>query len=240
MTSSAKNSLFSNASGKNLPHYIEHTVLKADAVESDIERLCQEAIKHNLLGICIHPKFIKQAKSVFQNKPTPLIITVVGFPLGTNETLVKAFETEKAIDAGADEIDMVISIGELKNKNHTAVLKDIQAVVKASGTKPVKVILETGLLKDEEIILGCKLSEDAGALFVKTSTGFAPSGKNISGATVPHIQLMRKTVSKNLGVKASGGIRNLQDTLALIEAGANRIGTSSTLAILEELASSRK
>lgn len=206
---------------------IDHTALKPVTTGEDIIRLCREAVEFGFGAVCINPVYIKIAHRQLQATGVK-VGTVVGFPLGATTTAVKAFETKEAVNAGADEIDMVLNIGALKEKNEQYVTADIAAVVQAAPGKIVKVILETSLLANDEKILACKLVKKAGAHFVKTATGFGPGG-----ATVADIQLMRQVVGAGFGIKASGGVKNWQDTLAMIEAGATRIGTSSGIAIMQ-------
>ena len=215
---------------KNLNKYIEHTLLKPDAIEQDIKKLIDEAIQHEFLGICINPLHIEFAKKHLENSQVK-IVTVIGFPLGANLTEIKEFEAQRAIQHGADEIDMVINIGAIKDKLYFKAEEDIKAVVEMAENIPVKVILETDLLTREEIIESCKICINAGAKFVKTSTGFVKGG---IGATVENIKLMSEIVSPaGLEIKASGGIKDKKSALNLIEAGASRIGTSSGIKIIE-------
>lgn len=202
---------------------IEHTILKADTTLVDVEKLCAEAIEHNFFGICIPPYFVKYAKNVLQ-KSEVQIVTVVGFPLGYNTTPAKVEEARKALDQGADEIDMVINIAALKNGDYKFVENDIQAVATLVQlkNKKVKVIIETALLTEEQKIKVCNICADVGVDFVKTSTGFASSG-----AKVEDVALMRKILPEKIKIKASGGIKTKEQTMALINAGADRIGTSS-------------
>lgn len=206
--------------------YIEHTLLKADACVTDIERIAQEAIQNEFLGICINSCFVERAKKLLSAAPVKLV-TVVGFPLGANHFLAKAYEADVAVQSGADEIDMVINVGALKDSENSLVERDITAVVKAASSKIVKVIIETGFLNDEQKKRACQISVAAGAQFVKTCTGFGPGV-----AEVHDVQLMKATVGPAVGVKASAGIKTLPQALALIEAGASRIGTSSGIAII--------
>lgn len=213
-----------------LENYIEHTILKPEATFEEVKKLLDEAIEHNFLGVCINPCHIEAAKQYLNGKNVK-IVTVVGFPLGANTTEVKEFETQRAVEHGADEIDMVINVGALKDGNYDLVENDIAQVVTMANDKPVKVIIETDLLTKDEIVIASKLSAKAGAKFVKTSTGFA---KNGIGATVENVKLMHETVSPfGLEVKASAGIKDKEKTLALIEAGATRIGTSSGVDIVK-------
>lgn len=212
---------------KELARMIDHTLLKPDATEAQIVQLCQEAITHDFWSVCVNPFWIPRVRLELSGTPVH-ICTVIGFPLGATSTRAKVAEAEQAILDGAHEVDMVLNVGALKSQHTKAVLEDIQAVVQAAkGKALVKVILETGLLTDTEKIKACELSVEAGADFVKTSTGFGPGG-----ATVNDIALMRQTVGPRMGVKASGGVRDLQTALAMINAGATRIGTSSGIAIL--------
>ncbi len=206
--------------------YIDHTVLKQDAVKSDIVTLCNEAVENDFASVCINPYWIPVAKEILAGTGVD-VCTVIGFPLGANATATKAFETKQAITDGATEIDMVINVGALKDKDYDAVYNDIKAVVDAANGTLVKVIIETCLLTDEEKIKACELSVKANAHFVKTSTGFSTGG-----ATKEDIALMRKTVGPNVGVKASGGVRTPEDFAAMIEAGATRIGTSSGIKLI--------
>lgn len=214
---------------KPLNLYIDHTLLKPDATLQDIQKLCQEGIQYQFAAICIQPTWVIDACEILKGSEVKLC-SVVGFPLGANTKETKAHETEQLVQSGVEEIDMVINIGALKSKDFKKVRQDIEAVVKAASTAAVKVILETCLLTSEEKETACLLSMEAGASFVKTSTGFSKSG-----ATLDDVALMRKAVGPDFGVKASGGIRDLQTTLAMIKAGATRIGTSSSLAILQSL-----
>ncbi len=213
---------------------IDHTVLKAETTARQIEQLCQEAIEHGFAAVCVNPIFVSRATGILRGK-TSKIATVVGFPLGANSLRTKLYETEQAITDGATEIDMVIAIGEMLSGNEAYVRDEIQQIVKCAGQIPVKVILENAYLSQAQKIRVCEFSRDVRAAFVKTSTGFAVSSSIPIGATVEDVALMRKTVGAGLGVKASGGVRNLATALQMIEAGANRIGTSSGVAILKEL-----
>jgi len=213
---------------KKLAKIFDHTNLKPEATKEDIKNLCEEAIKYNFGAVCINPTNIKIAKQ-FLNGTEVEICTVIGFPLGATLSEVKAFETRKAIEKGANEIDMVINIGAMKSGNYKLVEDDIAAVVQAAGGKLTKVILETCFLTNDEIIKACEISQKAGADFVKTSTGFGPAG-----AKVEHIKIMRQTVGESMGVKASGGIRDYETVRKIIEAGASRIGASSSIKIIEQ------
>lgn len=208
---------------------IDHTLLKADARQRDIEALCAEALRFQFASVCVQPHRVRLAASSLKNSPIK-VCTVVGFPLGANRNHIKAVETEQAVAEGATEIDMVMNIGALKDGDLETVGNDIAAVVRAANGNLVKVILETCLLSPEEIVRACKISQEAGADFVKTSTGFSTSG-----ATVEHVRLMRQTVGAQFGVKASGGIRNLDTLHQMVEAGANRIGTSSGVQLIQGL-----
>lgn len=206
---------------------IEHTNLKPQATPDDIEKLCEEAKKHDFLGVCVNPSYVELAKKFLENTSIK-VVTVVGFPLGANDQKIKALEAKTALEKGADEFDMVIHIGMLKAQEWEYVYEDIKSVVEAVNGKPVKVILETGFLTQEEIISACVISKIAGAKFVKTSTGFGPKG-----ATSEDVHLMRWVVGDELGVKAAGGIRTYEDAVKMYFSGADRIGTSSGTRIVE-------
>ena len=210
---------------KQLAQYIDHTALTAEKTEQDILKLCDEAIQYGFYSVCINSGYIPLAKEKLAGSNVK-ICTVVGFPLGANLSSVKAFETQEAIKAGAGEIDMVINVGLIKSNKWDAVKDDIQAVLTACHGVPLKVILETCLLTKEEIVKACEICKALGVAFVKTSTGF-----NKGGATVEDVALMKKTVG-NIGVKASGGIRDTQTAQSMIEAGATRIGASAGIAIV--------
>ncbi|HFI0113644.1 TPA: deoxyribose-phosphate aldolase [Streptococcus suis] len=210
-----------------LNKFIDHTVLKPETTKEQVAKVLEEAKEYDFASVCINPTWVSFAAEGLKGTDVK-VCTVIGFPLGANTPAVKAFETKDAIENGADEIDMVINIGALKDKNYDLVLEDIKAVVDASGDKLVKVIIETCLLTDEEKVKACELSKEAGADFVKTSTGFSTGG-----ATVEDVALMRKTVGPEMGVKASGGARSYEDAIAFIEAGATRIGASSGVAIMK-------
>ena len=215
---------------KNLNKYFDHTLLKTDAAAAEIEQLCREAVYYDFYAVCVNSSYVPLAARCLAGTDIK-VATVAGFPLGACETSVKAFEAESAAKNGASEIDMVIHIGRLKDGDTQYVKKDIEAVVSAAAKydASVKVILETCMLTDDEIITACRLSEEAGAAFVKTSTGFAGGG-----AEVRHIELMKRTIGNRLSVKASGGIRTLRDVLAMIDAGADRIGASAGVSIMKE------
>jgi deoxyribose-phosphate aldolase len=206
--------------------YIDHTLLKPDATREDVVRLAEEARKYGFATVCVNSANVATAARVLSGSKT-VPIAVVGFPLGAALPSSKAFEAREAVRCGAREIDMVINIGALKARDYGLVLKDIQMVVEASRPHPVKVILETSQLGQEEKIAGCVLAKAAGAAFVKTSTGFTGGG-----ATAEDIALMRKVVGEDVGVKASGGVRSAEDALKMIGAGANRIGASASVAIV--------
>jgi deoxyribose-phosphate aldolase len=211
----------------NIAAMIDHTLLKPEATKQQIESLCQEAKEYKFASVCVNPTWVSTAKELLQGSGV-MVCTVIGFPLGANTTETKAFEAKNAIENGAEEVDMVINIGALKDHNDELVEKDIRAVVEAvKGKARTKVIIETSLLTKEEKIRACELSVKAGADFVKTSTGFSTGG-----ATAEDIALMRQTVGADLGVKASGGVRSTEDVQKMIEAGATRIGASSSIAIV--------
>lgn len=211
---------------EKLNQYIDHTLLKPCASQSDITKLCVEAKTHKFKSVCVHPCHIKACHELLEGTGVD-ICTVIGFPLGANLSNVKSFETRLAIDTGANEVDMVINIGALKEGDTKFVTKDIASVVEAASGRIVKVIIESGLLSNEEIVKACECAKEAKAQFVKTSTGFAGSG-----ATIEAVTLMKETVGDELEVKASGGIKNSSDAMAMIEAGATRLGTSSSIAIV--------
>ncbi len=215
------------ASNIPLNAYIDHTLLKPDATEAQIRQLCAEAVQERFYAVCVNGSRVRLAKQLMENSSVK-IAAVVGFPLGAMETSSKVHETAGAVGNGANEIDMVINIGWLKDGNDKAVLEDIRAVVQSASGRLVKAIIETALLTNDQKVLACQLAVQAGASFVKTSTGFAATG-----ATIEDVILMRKTVGPNIGVKASGGIRNRQSALAMIEAGANRIGTGNGMVIMQ-------
>ncbi|MFA1738741.1 deoxyribose-phosphate aldolase [Lysinibacillus fusiformis] len=215
---------------QNFARMIDHTLLKAEATKEQIEKLCAEAKQFNFASVCVNPTWVKQSSELLKGSEV-LVCTVIGFPLGANTPAVKAFEVKDAIANGANEVDMVINIGALKDKNYDLVQADIAGVVEAAkGSALVKVIIESCLLTDEEKVKACELAVAAGADYVKTSTGFSTGG-----ATAADIALMRKTVGPDLGVKASGGVRSLEDMKSMVEAGATRIGASSGVAIMNGL-----
>lgn len=209
---------------------IDHTLLKPEATPDQIAQLCYEARKHGFASVCVNPTHVRLCAQLLRGSPVK-VCTVIGFPLGATPPEVKAFETQQAIDDGANEIDMVINIGAVKAKDYEAAARDVCAVVRAAHAKGaiVKVIIEAALLTDEEKIAACLISKEAGADFVKTSTGFGPGG-----ATAADVALMRKVVGPGIGVKAAGGIRNLADAQKMIEAGATRIGASAGVKIVAE------
>ncbi|WP_335873014.1 deoxyribose-phosphate aldolase [Bacillus sp. 2205SS5-2] len=207
---------------------IDHTALKANTTKEEIIILAKEAMEHSFASVCVNPTWVETAAEILKDTPKVKVCTVIGFPLGASTTEVKAFETKNAIENGATEVDMVINIGALKDGNNELVEADIRAVVEAAKGKALtKVIIETSLLTNEEKERACKLAVSAGTDFVKTSTGFSTGG-----ATVEDIVLMRNVVGPELGVKASGGVRSREDALAMIEAGATRIGASSGVSIV--------
>lgn len=216
---------------ENLNKYIEHTLLKQDATSDDLAKLYKEAKEFDFRGVCINPCYVKSAKEALKDTDVK-VVTVIGFPLGANKSEVKAFEASCAKADGADEVDMVINVTAIKDKNYDFVIEDIKAVKVACSPLPLKVIIETDLLTKEEIKKACELSIIAGADFVKTSTGFV---KNGVGAKAEDVKLMFDTVnSKGLKVKASGGIRDKESALKMIVAGAYSLGTSSGLKIVAE------
>lgn len=212
----------------NIAKMIDHTALKADITKEQIVKLCDEAKEYGFFSVCVNPAWVKTAAERLKGSEVK-VCTVIGFPLGASTSETKAFETKDAIEKGATEVDMVINIGALKDQNDELVEQDIRAVVEAaSGKALVKVIIETSLLSQEEKVRACKLAVKAGADYVKTSTGFSTGG-----ATVEDIKLMRETAGPNIGVKASGGVRDREGALQMIEAGATRIGASAGIAIVK-------
>jgi deoxyribose-phosphate aldolase len=213
----------------NIASMIDHTLLKPESTEEMVRVLCKEAREYGFAAVCVNPYYVKMAKELLEGSKVK-VATVIGFPLGANTKEVKAFETRNAIENGADEVDMVINIGAMKSKEYHMVKEDIQAVVEAAKDKAVvKVIIETCLLTDEEKIKACELSKEAGADFVKTSTGFSTGG-----AKVEDVKLMKETIGDSLKIKASGGIRDYEKAKAMIDAGASRIGASASVKIVEE------
>ncbi len=209
--------------------YIDHTLLKADATKAQIEELCRQARKYDFASVCVNSGWVQTCSQLLKDTDVK-VCTVIGFPLGAMGTIAKAYEVKEALADGAEEFDMVINIGQLKGGNLDYVTDDIEAVVKAATGKTVKVIIETCLLTDEEKREACRCAVKAGAHFVKTSTGFSTGG-----ATVEDVRLMHETVAgSGLKVKASGGIRTYKDAAAMIEAGAERIGCSAGIRIMEE------
>lgn len=215
-----------------LAAYLDHTLLKPDATAKDIEQLCAEARTHHFYSVCVNSSRVEQARHLLEDTSIK-VVGVVGFPLGAMSADAKRFECEAAIDDGAHEIDVVLNIGRLKDGDDQYVLRELRDVAEATEEHPLKVILETCLLTREEKIRACLLVLDSGACFVKTSTGFSTGG-----ATLDDVKLMREAVGPKFGVKASGGIRDLATALAMIEAGATRLGTSASVAIVKGLAAS--
>lgn len=214
---------------QQLAKYFDHTILKPSATCADVEKICEEAMEYGFFSVCVNPVHVSLVSEKLADSGVKTC-SVIGFPLGANTTALKAAETERAIADGADEIDMVINVGALIEGSFSFVEADVRAVVEAAGNGIVKVILETCMLDDDQIVSACELCKKAGAHFVKTSTGFGGGG-----ATVHDVALMKKTVGDALEVKASGGIKNLADTEAMIKAGADRIGASAGVAIMKEL-----
>ena len=210
----------------NVSKYIDHTNLRPDAIESDIIKLCKEALAFKFASVCINPIHVPLAVSILQNEKIK-VSTVVGFPLGATSSEMKFAESRFLTHQGAEELDMVINIGALKQKEYGIVENDIARVVDAADGNPVKVIIETCLLNEEEMLRACKIILNAGAAYVKTSTGFSTEG-----ARVEDIKLIKKNVGKNVGIKASGGIKTLEEVELMISAGANRIGTSKSVIIV--------
>jgi len=223
------------ATARDWAGFVDHTLLKPEASEADITRLCEEAAQYRFASVCVNPSWVKTAACVLRGSGVP-VCTVVGFPLGATLADVKAYETRRAMFDGAREIDMVINIGALKSGDDCAVEYDIRAVVEAAHGEGVlvKTIIETALLTDEEKVRACLAAKRAGADFVKTSTGFAKSG-----ATVADVALMRRTVGPELGVKAAGGVKGIEDARAMLEAGATRIGASVGVKIAQEAAGAK-
>ncbi|MCT4660235.1 MAG: deoxyribose-phosphate aldolase [Tissierellales bacterium] len=214
---------------ENVAKMIDHTILKADTTKAMVEKVCEEAREYNFASVCVNSCYAELVTKLLKGTDIKTCC-VVGFPLGAMTSDSKACETEKAIANGANEIDMVINVGALKDADYDFVRNDIKAVVKAAeGKALVKVILENCLLTDEQKVKACELSKEAGADFVKTSTGFSTGG-----ATVADVKLMRKTVGPDMGVKASGGVRTLEDLMKMKEAGASRVGASASVAIVTD------
>jgi deoxyribose-phosphate aldolase len=216
--------------GRDLARYIDHTILKPDATEAQIVQLCEEAQHYHFMAVCVNPVWVERCASLLHGTDT-CVATVVGFPLGATLLEVKAYETQQLVEAGAREIDMVINLGALKGGDHALVERDIAAVVRAAqaGSALTKVIIEAALLDDEVKRIACRLACEAGAEFVKTSTGFS-----IGGATAHDVSLMRQVVGPRVGVKAAGGIRSYTDALTMIAAGADRLGASASVKIMQE------
>lgn len=217
-------------SREKLARIIDSTDVRATATERDIEKLCNEAVEHNFGCVCVNPVYVKFAASILKGSNVKVCSTI-GFPFGVTFSDIKALEAVKALENGAEELDMVMNLSALKSRDYEAVKQDIEDVVEVKRLSKaiiVKVIIETACLTDEEKVVACRLVREAGADFVKTSTGFF--GK---GATVQDVRLMRQTVGEHFGVKAAGGVRTYADALAMIEAGANRIGTSTAVAIVK-------
>lgn len=212
--------------GKEFARMIDHTLLKPEASEQQLSQVCREAREHGFYSVCVNSCNVRFVAKQLEGCAT-LPIAVVGFPLGAQRPDAKAYEARQAIRDGAQEIDMVVNLGAMKSKNYSLVIQDIRAVVEASAPLPVKVILETAQLEDEEKVIVCALSKAAGAAFVKTSTGFSTGG-----ATIADVTLMRRVVGEDLGVKASGGVRNAADAAAMVAAGANRLGCSSSVEVV--------
>lgn len=210
----------------NLAKYIDHTILKPNAQKEQVLKLCDEAKEYGFASVCVNEYFTAAVHEALKGSDV-MTCTVIGFPLGASDSKVKAFETARAVEVGADEIDMVLNIGAMKDKEYDYVRNDIKAVVDAAGGKTVKVILETCLLEKDEIKKACELSVEAGAHFVKTSTGFSTGG-----ATVEDVKLMKETVGDAARVKASGAVRDYETAIKMIEAGAERIGASAGIAIV--------
>jgi len=215
----------------DLAGLIDHTLLKPDATTEQIRRLCTEATQYHFHSVCVNPIFVTLAHRELAGSPVT-ICSVIAFPFGATTTAAKAAEARQAVANGAGEIDMVIAIGALKGGEHDYVRRDIAEVKEACGASPLKAIIETCLLTDEEKVKGCLLAKEAGADFVKTSTGYGGGG-----ATVEDVALMRRTVGPTMGVKASGGIRTLAEALAMVHAGATRIGASSGVAMVTAIKS---
>lgn len=215
-----------------LNQYFDHTLLKPDATPEQIRRLCRQALDYDFYAVCVNGCYVSLAAQELKDSDIK-VAAVIGFPLGASATPVKVFEAETALQDGASELDMVLNVGRLKAKDFDFVRRDICRVVETAKKRGalVKVILETGLLSDAEIVKACLLAKEAGAAFVKTSTGFGPGGANPH-----HVALMKKTVGDGMQVKASGGIRDYETVIALIEAGADRIGASAGTTILDSVA----
>ena len=224
-----------SASARDWAGFVDHTLLKPEATEADIQKLCEEAAQYKFASVCVNPSWVRAAACHLRGSGVP-VCTVIGFPLGANVADVKAYEARRAILDGAREVDMVLNVGALKSGDDCAAEQDIRSVVEAAHEFGVlvKVIIETALLTDEEKVRACLAAKRAGADFVKTSTGFAKGG-----ATVADVALMRQTVGAEMGVKASGGVKGITDARAMLEAGATRIGASVGVKIAQEAAGAR-
>ncbi len=214
------------AASQKIAGFIDHTLLKPNASQEEISRICEEAVRYGFKGVCVNPAFVGRVAELLQDTAV-LPIAVVGFPLGANQSSTKAFEAKEAVAAGAKEIDMVINISALKAKDYRLVFEDMQTVIEEVKPFSVKIILETCYLTEAEKIIAAALAQVAGAGFVKTSTGFAEKG-----AAAEDIKLLRSVIGKNMQIKAAGGIKSYADALKMIEAGANRIGASSSVEIV--------
>lgn len=214
---------------KNVAGIIDHTLLKPEASEAQIEKLCREAMEYHFASVCVNPGYVKQCAETLKDSSVN-VCTVIGFPLGATTTESKAFEAKNAVENGADEVDMVVNVGKIKSGDWDFVKKDIEAVVQAAGGHLVKVIIETCLLTDDEKVKACLAAKEAGADFVKTSTGFSTGG-----AKPEDVALMRRTVGPDMGVKASGGIHTAEEAIACINAGATRLGCSAGVQIMNGL-----
>ncbi len=220
--------LIQNPTHSELAARIEHTLLRADATSQEIERLCEEARRNCFHAVCVNGGRVELAHHLLENSDVK-VVAVAGFPLGASDPDIKRYETEAAVDGGASEIDVVINIGRLRDGATKSILRELRDVVEAADERPVKVIIETSALTREQKLLACEIVVDSGAQFVKTSTGFGTGG-----ATIEDVRLLRSAVGSTFGIKASGGIRTCDAALALIRAGADRIGTSNGVAILEQ------
>jgi deoxyribose-phosphate aldolase len=216
--------------GKDIAAMIDHTLLKPDATQDQIAQLCYEARKYGFAAVCVNPTHVRLCSQLLKGTPVH-VCTVVGFPLGATPPEVKAYEAQQAIDAGATEVDMVVNVGALKSKDYALVERDIATVATTCHTNKavLKVIIEAALLTDEEKVIACQLAKAAGADYVKTSTGFGPGG-----ATVHDVELMRRAVGPEMGIKAAGGIKSLEDAKAMVTAGATRIGASAGVKIVHQ------
>jgi deoxyribose-phosphate aldolase len=207
---------------------VDHTLLRAEATAAEIDRLCAEAASHHMFAVCVNPLWVERCRGALRGSAVK-VVSVVDFPLGASTRFAKVAEAESVVEHGADEVDMVVTLGALKSGDWAAVKGDIRGVVDAVAGVPVKVIVESAALTAEELVLVCRTAVDAGAAYVKTSTGFHPAG----GATTAAVALMRRTVGERVGVKASGGIRDAATAVGMIEAGATRIGTSAGVVMAE-------